>query len=339
MRLLSLSCLFLLWGCSSRNNFDSESLDRDAESVASTCRECSWEEVSDWLASDPDCHRKDDSRGYEWLVAEKDRWGMRPEVWFSPRFGKWAPQDADGLTILCQNWTRDLLPIKGFPGSCKGIELSGPFDMSNAVIGDSVEYFHSEAHGISDWPQYYEAYDDLPRFSGTSKLKYLSVKRFNKGDGCRRRLRIPCLDMTRFSKMDNLEEVDVRVEGLALHPEVLLNNNKLCSLFVWEFYDYLADSNEGRASADSGSSGFQKYSIDDASFEEFIKRDFAGIKRMRVEIALSKVQTWNIARLADLHLDVLSISTKNCMITGAEAFQGGLGANWLNIDMDISRDR
>ena len=362
MRLLRLSCILLACGCASQNDSGSQTLNSDAEPSRDFCclhwsmnrgaepgepawRECSWDEVSDWLASDPDCRRKDGARGYEMLKSEKDRWGMRSEVWFSPCFGTWASESAEGLTVICQNWTENILPIKGLPRCCKGVEVSGPFDMSNAVIADSVEYFYSEAHGISDWPQYYEAYDDLPRFNATSKLKYLSITRYSSGDDGRKRLRIPCLDMTRFSEMDNLEEVDVFVAGLAVHAEKLLNINKLRRLSVTEFYDYLAASNEegvgGDAGWDSdwGNGSLQRYVVDDASFDEFLRRDFTGIKRMQVEIELSQVKTWDIAYLANFHFDFLNIRAENCMIAGVEAFQGGEGANALSIYMNIAKER
>ena len=361
MRLLRLSCILLVCGCFSQNGSDSQALNNDvepcrdfrclhwamnrgAEPEEPAWRECSWDEVSDWLASDPDCRRQGGTRGYEMLKSEKDRWGMRSEVWFSPCFGTWASESAEGLTVICQNWTENILPIKGLPRCCKGVEVSGPFDMSNVVIADSVEYFYSKAHGISDWPQYYEAYDDLPRFNATSKLKYLSITRCSSGDDGRKRLRIPCLDMTRFSEMDNLEEVDVFVAGLAVHAEELLDNNKLRCLSVTEFYDYLVDSDEGGTGVDIGleddsnNEFLQHYVVDDASFDEFIKRDFSGIKKMRVEIELSQVKTWDIAYLANLHFDFLCISTENCMIAGVEAFQGGEGANALHIYMNIAKE-
>ena len=346
MGLLILSCLLLLLGCGSLSNTDSWTFDNEGEPGAVRWRECSWDEVSAWLASDSDCHRKDGLLGYECFTAlsgdDHDLGGV--DVWFSPCFSRWT-YDPDGLTIRCENRTRDLLPIKEFPGCCKGIELSGKFDMSSVTIGDSVKYFYSEASGIDDWPQYYDAYNDLPRFNATSKLKYLSIKRSNNGGGGRKRVSIPSLDMSQFSEMKNLEEIEVFVDGLVLHVEKLLGNNKLHSLFVSEHYGYLADSDAGgigtvpESEPDTGESPIQEYIVDDASFDGVVKHDFAGTKSMRVEIELNKVQTWNIARLADLHLDVLSISTRNCVVTGVEAFQGGLGANWLNIDMDISRDR
>ena len=131
--------------------------------------------------------------------------------------------------------------------------------------------------------------------------------------------------------------------GLVVHAEELLDNNKLRCLSVTEFYDYLVDSDEGGTVVDIGleddsnNEFLQHYVVDDASFDEFIKRDFSGIKKMRVEIELSQVKTWDIAYLANLHFDFLCISTENCMIAGVEAFQGGEGANALSIYMNIAK--
>lgn len=338
MRILRLSFLLLLCGCASQHDSDAAAL--DLKPMSARWRECSWEEIADWLASDSDCRRNDGAFGYECFTATsavgRCIWGAK--AWFSP-------YEAEGLTILCQNWTSDMLPIKGFPECCKGVNLSGPFDMSNVTMRDSVEGFRSEATGVSDLPQYHEAYNDLPRFTATSNLRSLSITRYgSRDDDCRTRRRIPCLDMTRFSEIGTLESVDVVVEGLALHAEKLLANNKLQYLSIHEFYGYLVDSDEQGTGADSGSEGasgdgsLQHYVVDDASFDEFVKRDFRGFKRMRVEIELSQVKTWDIARLANLPMDGLIISAENCMITGVEAFRDGLGANWLSIDMNISRD-
>ena len=124
------------------------------------------------------------------------------------------------------------------------------------------------------------------------------------------------------------------MDGLVLNLEALVGNASLKCLSVVEGFRS-ASTEVGFDYAKDDSEYEQKFTVDDSSFDEFVKRDFRGVGYLEVRISLRQMRSWDISVLADQPMDVVHIKTKNCLITGLDAFRKIRNTNCLAISMDI----
>ena len=292
-------------------------------------RVCHWSRISDWLSSSANYCRSDGVHGCECFVSRIEGVGTSGSVWvwFSPSFGLTTLFQAEGLTLECENETGAILEVKGFPAYCKGICLRGPFDISRVCLNDSLEYFYWMDVNTDRLLRNHCYSKMLPSFAGASELKYLELYFESAEDKSGSKIQV--LDLSQFSELNRLEELKVSGDCLLSNTEKLLQNKSLQRISLqagFEMPDYDVDCES-----------IVKCCVDDASYDCFMKQEFRGVDRLEVELNLKEIRRWNIAGLARQHIKFLSISSKNCLISGMEAFREQKDLQWFYVSMEISK--
>lgn len=294
-----------------------------------------WSEVCDWLSSGEDFTQDELLRVYDCSVDGGK--GGSIMVSFLPSFGATTVASGDGITLYCDNTSTNVLSVAGFPPCCKGISIKGRFDLSQAKVGNSVEYYFQQNAECGEVDQI----KMVPDFSSASEIKYLEMAllagEYNDWH------KVPVLDASLFAGHDKLEELHLDIGGLLSHTETLLQCKELRNIQVNSCcriaYGEVAVDNmgPGEDSDDGPEDAARECYVDDSSFDEFIKCDFSKLGRLDVRIKLSKIRVWDISCLANLKLEELYIVSENCLITGMESLRRSKGLSDVSILMKVQR--
>ena len=128
-----------------------------------------WEYVRKWMRS---------SDTYDWndnfICFNKDGWESF-EVCFTPAWGS-LPMVYDVTNCYCYNISGECLKISAFPPFANAVELVGAFDVSEADIDKSIEYYHWDEGSGSSF-EYNNGNLDVqfPSFPADSKLRFLEI--------------------------------------------------------------------------------------------------------------------------------------------------------------------
>ena len=272
-----------------------------------------WEYVRKWMRS---------SDTYDWgdnFIGFKKDGRVSFEFFFTPSWGSrlMTIDDVNVTNCYCENVSRKCLKISAFPTFANAVELHGAFDVSEADIDKSIEYYY--------WDEGKGKYNNgnldvqFPSFPADSKLRCLELE-LPSMEGCYNY--VPVLNLERYADLSYLKKIRIHSYFPLAGIDRLLEKTQLESA-EFEMCYQCSDWRPCGVKAEdcTGLSGTEDFTplrgvFDDESFDELLKVDFSNYDEVDIEINLTKIRRLDIVRLlGDRSVyRVIKIKSQNCVI-------------------------
>lgn len=274
-----------------------------------------WQYVRGWMRS---CDRYDWNDKFMGLNEAQEGGSEVFELCFTPAWGGLF-MTYNVTNCYCRNLSSECLKVSSFPSFANAVELEGAFDLSNAEIDESIEYFRWSS-GCGNGFKYTTANLDVffPSFPAATRLRCLEME-FSPITGCYDY--VPVLNLVRYSKLENLRKVRFLAYFPMTNIESLLANTQLESAELEMLYesadwrscaigdDYLVADDKSECKVFRGVFG-------DKSFRELLALDFGDYDEIDIKIDLAEIRHFDMQRLlcGGSTCRHIMIKSHNCII-------------------------